>query len=75
VNCNNTYEKKYYNTNMYFYSAILRFLLELAAAACVNCMCCGLEGRKWGGGAGGGEGNPEHTVVPNVALWNVGFQE
>lgn len=23
---------------------------------------------------GGGSKNPEHTVVPNIALWNISFQ-
>jgi hypothetical protein len=29
---------------------------------------------KEGGGRGRKQGNIEHTVVPNVAPWNVGFQ-
>jgi hypothetical protein len=38
-------------------------------------MCYGLEGSKGGREEDGRKwGIVEHTVVPNVALWNIGFQ-
>jgi hypothetical protein len=49
----------------------LSFLEELVAEACTNHMHFGLKGSNEEGRK---QGNIEHTVVPNAALWNVAFQ-
>jgi hypothetical protein len=50
------------------------FSVELAAEACTDHMYSDLEGSKSGREEEEEARNWEHAVVPNVALWNVGFQ-
>jgi hypothetical protein len=49
------------------------FSPEMAAVACTNHMYCGLGEVNKGKGEWK-QRNTEHTVVPNVALFKVGFQ-
>jgi hypothetical protein len=49
---------------------IIVFFSIIAVEACTDHIDCGVEVSK----EGRKQGNIEHTVVPNVALWNAGFQ-